>query len=91
MLASVLLASSRWDFGLDNPNKAAAILAFLVLVLLSAAMRARCAWARWCCAALSLVAGYGLVRTFSRGGELFRTGERAEQRRACVVPRLGEA
>jgi hypothetical protein len=68
MLASVLLASSRWDFGLDNPNKAAAILAFLVLVLLSAAMRARRAWARWCCAALSLVAGYGLVRTFSRGG-----------------------
>ena len=67
MLATVLL-SSRWNFGLDNPNKAAAILAFLLLVLLSVAMRAGRIWIRWCSAALSLAAGYGLVRTFSRGG-----------------------
>jgi len=58
----------RWDFGLDNPNKAAAILALVLLLLLSASMRARREWARWCWSVLAAVAGCCLVHTFSRGG-----------------------
>ena len=38
----------RWAFGLDNPNKAAAVLAFLLLLLLAEALRARREWACWC-------------------------------------------
>ena len=59
---------SRWAFGLDNPNKAAAALAFLLLALLALAVRARRGWACWCWSALAVVVGYGLVHTFSRGG-----------------------
>lgn len=59
---------SRWAFGLDNPNKAAAVLAFLLLALLALAVRARRGWACWCWSALAVVVGYGLVHTFSRGG-----------------------
>jgi len=67
-----LLASEmvfrRWDFGMDNPNKAAAILAFVLLLLLAASLRSRKAWTRWSCAAASCIVGCGLVLTFSRGG-----------------------
>ena len=59
---------SRWDFGLDNPNKAAAVLAFLLLALLALSVRARREWVRWCAGAAMALVGYGLVHTFSRGG-----------------------
>lgn len=59
---------SRWSFGLDNPNKAAAVLAFLLLLLLGLAVRGRREWIRWCAGAAMALIGYGLVRTFSRGG-----------------------
>ena len=58
----------RWTFGMDNPNKAAAILAILLLLLLAAALRARRDWLCWTCSALAAAAGYCLVHTFSRGG-----------------------
>lgn len=61
-------AFRRWDFGMDNPNKAAAILAFALLVLLSASLRARRGWIRWSCTAAACIVGCGLVLTFSRGG-----------------------
>ena len=32
---------ARWDFGLDSPNKAAAVLVFLLLPLLALSVRAR--------------------------------------------------
>ena len=56
----------RWDFGLDNPNKAAAILACLLIVLLGLSQKSR--WTRWGCGALAAVVGFALVHTFSRGG-----------------------
>ena len=59
---------SRWTFGLDNPNKAAAVLAFLLLALLALAVRARRGWACWIWSMLAAAVGYGLVHTFSRGG-----------------------
>ncbi len=59
---------SRWDFGLDNPNKAAAVLAFLLLPLLALSVRSRREWLRWCAGAVMAFVGYGLVHTFSRGG-----------------------
>ena len=59
---------ARWAFGLDNPNKAAAVLAFLLLPLLALAVRARREWVRWCAGASVALVGYCLVRTFSRGG-----------------------
>lgn len=61
-------AIQRWDFGIDNPNKAAAMLALLILPLLVAALRARRGWVRWCCAMLAAGAGFCLVQTYSRGG-----------------------
>ena len=69
LLASEMMFQ-RWDFGMDNPNKAAAILAFALLLLLAASLRSRKAWARWSCAAASCIVGCGLVLTFSRGGLL---------------------
>ena len=59
---------SRWAFGLDNPNKAAAVLAFLLLLLLALAARARRGWVRWCASVVGAFVGYGLAQTFSRGG-----------------------
>lgn len=59
---------TRWDFGLDNPNKAAAVLASLLLSLLALSVRARREWIRWCAGLFLALVGYGLVRTFSRGG-----------------------
>lgn len=59
---------ARWDFGLDSPNKAAAVLVFLMLPLLALSVRARREWIRWCAGLLLVLVGYGLVRTFSRGG-----------------------
>ena len=68
----------RWDFGLDNPNKAAAILACLLIVLLGLSLKSgktgqTCfatfhRWARWCYGLLAAVVGFALVHTFSRGG-----------------------
>ena len=68
----------RWDFGLDNPNKAAAILACLLILLLGLSLKScktgqTCfatfhRWARWGCGALAAVVGFALVHTFSRGG-----------------------
>ena len=68
----------RWDFGLDNPNKAAAILACLLIVLLGSSLqsaktgqtcfRTLRKWSRWCSGALAAAAGFALVHTFSRGG-----------------------
>ena len=69
---------SRWDFGLDNPNKAAAILACLLIVLLGLSLKSvktgqTCfdtshKWCCWGCGALAGAVGYALVHTFSRGG-----------------------
>jgi hypothetical protein len=59
---------SRWAFGMDNPNKAAAILAFLLLLLLALAVRTRNGWFRWCSGAAGAFVGYCLIHTFSRGG-----------------------
>ena len=59
---------ARWDFGLDSPNKAAAVLVFLLLPLLALSVRARREWIRWCAGLILALVGYGLVRTFSRGG-----------------------
>ena len=59
---------SRWDFGLDNPNKAAAVLAFMLLALLVLSVRARREWMRWCTGVAMVFVGHGLVHTFSRGG-----------------------
>ena len=68
----------RWDFGLDNPNKAAAILACLLIVLLGLSLKSEKTaqtcfltfrrWARWCCGLLAAAVGFALVHTFSRGG-----------------------
>ena len=68
----------RWDFGLDNPNKAAAILACLLILLLGLSLQSAKTgqtffdtfrrWIRWCCGALAAVVGFALVHTFSRGG-----------------------
>ena len=68
----------RWDFGLDNPNKAAAILACLLIVLLGLSLKSEKTgqtcfltfrrWIRWGCGALAAAAGFALVHTFSRGG-----------------------
>ena len=59
---------ARWDLGLDSPNKAAAVLVFLLLPLLALSVRARREWVRWCAGLAFVLVGYGLVRTFSRGG-----------------------
>lgn len=59
---------ARWSFGLDNPNKAAALLALILLLLVAAALRARRRAAGWCWGLLATIAGLGLVHTFSRGG-----------------------
>ena len=59
---------SRWAFGMDNPNKAAAILAFLLLLLLALAVRTRNGLCRWCSSAVGALVGYCLIHTFSRGG-----------------------
>ena len=68
----------RWDFGLDNPNKAAAILACLLILLLGLSLQSgktgQTCFAtlrrggRWCCGALAAGVGFALVHTFSRGG-----------------------
>jgi len=58
----------RWSFGMDNPNKAAAVLAFLLLLSLAAILRARRGWVRWCFCTFAVLAGLGLSLTFSRGG-----------------------
>ena len=58
----------RWDFGLGNPNKAAAILAVILILSLGISLRARRGWIRWSCGVLAAVVGYGLAHTFSRGG-----------------------
>ena len=58
----------RWDFGLDNPNKAAILLASLLLPLLAAILRVRRSWLAWGCALLAAAVGYELIHTFSRGG-----------------------
>ena len=68
----------RWDFGLDNPNKAAAILACLLIAFLGLSLKSgktgqTCfatfrRWIRWGCGALAGAVGYALVHTFSRGG-----------------------
>ena len=58
----------RWDFGLENPNKAAAILACLLVLLFAAILRTRRRWLAWCCVAAAALTGYGFVHTFSRGG-----------------------
>ena len=63
----------RWDFGLESPNKAAILLAFLVILLLAALLRARRGWIMWSCASLAAVIGYALIHTFSRGGFLALT------------------
>ena len=67
---------SRWAFGMDNPNKAAAVLAFILILLLGTLLRAprgRVALLRDRIVSVALVAtaaavGYCLVHTFSRGG-----------------------
>ena len=68
----------RWDFGLDNPNKAAAILACLLILYLGISLKSEKTgqtcfltlrkWIRWCCGALAAAVGFALVHTFSRGG-----------------------
>ena len=62
--------AERWSLWMDNPNKAAALLAMVALVLFAAALRARRRWAVWCCSALAGAACCALVCTFSRGGLL---------------------
>ena len=67
---------SRWAFGLDNPNKAATILACVLLILLAACLRAsrgrgallRDRIGRGVLVATAAAVGYCLVHTFSRGG-----------------------
>ena len=59
---------SRWDFGLENPNKTAVLLAFLLLLLLVVILRTRRRWILWCSTALAIPLGYAFVHTFSRGG-----------------------
>ncbi len=58
----------RWDFGLGNPNKAALILAFLALLAVAAAFRAKNRWCSIACAIAGIASCYGLVHSFSRGG-----------------------
>ena len=66
----------RWSFGMDNPNKAATVLAFILILLLGALLRdprGRVALLRDRIGKGALVAaaaaiGYCLVHTFSRGG-----------------------
>ena len=58
----------RWSFGMDSPNKAAAVLAFFLLLSLAAILCVRRGWVRWCCCALAALVGLGLSLTFSRGG-----------------------
>ena len=67
---------SRWTFGMDNPNKAAAVLAFILILLLGTLLRAprgRVALLRdrigmGVLVATAAAVGYCLVHTFSRGG-----------------------
>jgi len=58
----------RWDLGFENPNKAAILLAFLLLLLLTVILRARRGWMVWLSTALTIPIGYGFAHTFSRGG-----------------------
>ena len=58
----------RWDFGLENPNKTAVLLAFLLLLFLAMILRTCRRWILWCCIALAIPFGYAFVHTFSRGG-----------------------
>ena len=62
------LGALRWDLGLENPNKAAILLACLLIPLLYGMLRARKAWLAFAFAALALPAGYAFLRTLSRGG-----------------------
>ena len=67
---------SRWSFGMDNPNKAAAVLAFILILLLGTLLRAprgrvallRDRIVRGALVATAAAVGYCLVHTFSRGG-----------------------
>ena len=67
---------SRWAFGMDNPNKAAAVLAFILILLLGTLLRAprgrvallRDRIVRGALVATAAAVGYCLVHTFSRGG-----------------------
>ena len=60
--------AERWSLGLDNPNKAAALLAIAALVLLEAALRSKNRPCKWAFSALFATAGFALLHTFSRGG-----------------------
>ena len=68
MTPSPIFAAVRWSLWMDNPNKAAALVAILAVPVVAAACRAKSAWlacAAWCAsAALGIV----LVGTQSRGG-----------------------
>ena len=58
----------RWDFGLDNPNKAAVLLAFLLIIFLATVLRTHKRWIAWTGTVLAAATGYALAHTFSRGG-----------------------
>ena len=76
LAATLYKGIPRWDLGLDNPNKAAAILACALLILLAACLRAPRGRVALLCDRIGSVAlvataaavGYCLVHTFSRGG-----------------------
>ncbi len=58
----------RWDLGMGSPNKAATLLALLLLLLAYAILRTRRKWFAWSAALLSAPIAYAFVHTFSRGG-----------------------
>ena len=62
------LGALRWDLGLENPNKAAVLLACILIPLLYGMLRTRKAWLALAFAATTLPAGYAFLRALSRGG-----------------------
>ena len=65
---ALLIAAIRWDFGLDNPNKAAIPLACILILLAFGILRARHTLVSLACTAFAIPIGYAFLRTLSRGG-----------------------
>ncbi len=65
----------RWDFSLGCPNKAGALAACVLVLLLGLMLKSRSKVSAWTLCTLSCAGAFALVHTFSRGGlAAFLTG-----------------
>ena len=65
----------RWDFSLGCPNKAGALAACVLVLLLGLMLKSKSKVSAWTLCILSCAGGFALVHTFSRGGiAAFLTG-----------------